>query len=369
VVVGAGPSGLATAIGLCSHGLSVQLVEAARRRQARIGETVPADIRTSLEELGTWTSFSNEGHLASKGNISAWGGPDLARQDSFLWPAGHGWHLDRLRFEQMLESRARDVGVPLSFGHRLAGLVPRQQGGFVVHTTGHAGPSAISTRTVVDATGRGAFVARRLGSKRLVHDRMACRYAFFAGTGRAGENATTLIEPMTLIESVEDGWWYATHVPGGGSLAAFFTSAHGFRLAGYADAAVWAGALRKTGHIAGVVGHATTSTTTGGVVVLTLHCLDRPAGLDWVAVGDAASSLDPLASAGIALALRDGLRTAAAIAAYLNGDGQALARQAAAVQRRFSRYLFERRAYYRLERRWRRSPFWRERSGLTTPPA
>src|SRR5207247_2461927 len=75
----------------------------------------------------------------------------------------------------------------------------------------------IHARVLVDATGRAAAVARRLGARRLCHDRLVCAYAVLDGE-RAEDG-------RSLVESCRDGWWYATPLPGGRALAGFFTDA------------------------------------------------------------------------------------------------------------------------------------------------
>jgi flavin-dependent dehydrogenase len=89
----------------------------------------------------------------------------------------------------------------------------------------------------------------------------------------------------------------------------------------------------------------------------------RYAGEGWLAVGDVASAFDPLASAGITLALRTAREAAEAIERHLEGETEALGEYAAAVRRRFAGYLIERREQYRAEPRWSGSAFWARRQG------
>jgi flavin-dependent dehydrogenase len=89
--------------------------------------------------------------------------------------------------------------------------------------------------------------------------------------------------------------------------------------------------------------------------------LDRVFGSNWVAVGDAACACDPIAAQGIHKALFDGLASAAAIADHLKGAADAFDAYQASVAGRFREYLRSRDYFYHLERRWRASPFWRNR--------
>ena len=82
---------------------------------------------------------------------------------------------------------------------------------------------------------------------------------------------------------------------------------------------------------------------------------------DWVAVGDSASSYDPLSGRGIFKALSQGKAAAQAIDARLRGDRATMDQYAAKIEREFEQYARQRRSYYSLEQRWRDQPFWQRR--------
>jgi flavin-dependent dehydrogenase len=86
------------------------------------------------------------------------------------------------------------------------------------------------------------------------------------------------------------------------------------------------------------------------------------AGPGWLAAGDAAAAYYPLTSHGIAAAIAGGWDAAHAVLAALDGDPAAADVYADRLRRSFTRYLNVRAAYYAMEERWPRSPFWRRRS-------
>ena len=69
-------------------------------------------------------------------------------------------------------------------------------------------------RMLVDATGRKAMLASRLGGKADVADRLIGAVSF-------SENSE--IAQWTLVEAVEDGWWYSVPLPGAGMVFAYMT--------------------------------------------------------------------------------------------------------------------------------------------------
>lgn len=90
--------------------------------------------------------------------------------------------------------------------------------------------------------------------------------------------------------------------------------------------------------------------------------LEPASGAGWLAVGDAASIFDPLSSQGIVKALRSGVYAGYAIAdRLLRGDDSGLTRYRRFVQVEFESYASLRADYYRAERRWPDSAFWRRR--------
>jgi flavin-dependent dehydrogenase len=354
VVVGAGPAGAATAIGLRRQGLSVTVLERSREPRFRIGETVPADLRPPLERLGAWEGFREQGHLASTGTASAWGSAQLMSSDALMQALGGGWHLDRARFDALLAREAGRQGADVRAGVRLVGIADGDAGEWSVHAAGPGDERAtIGASFLVDATGRAATVARRLGARRHCHDRLVCAHAVL-------EPERPAVDGRSLVESGEDGWWYGTPLPGQRALAGFFTDPGTCRRRAYSSPERWHDALRATRHVFRHLGCPPRPSRIA-LAASTPHCLDRPAGVDWLAVGDAAASYDPLASAGITLALRSGEEAAAAIALRRDGERAAPARYGRAVQERFTGYLLERRSLYALETRWPASPFWGRR--------
>jgi flavin-dependent dehydrogenase len=347
-IVGGGPAGLAAALRLRQHGLHVAVLERRAAPELRIGESVPADVRDPLRALGVWEPFQAQCHLASAGAMSAWGTSRLERADAFCSPLGGGWHLDRRRFEEMLAGEALRAGVGM---YRGAAVVAIDAAHRLVASGAGGQRRTFVAPVVIDATGRSATVARWLGARRVRHDRLVCAHATLAGGGRARA------ERRTLVEAVEDGWWYAAPLPDGRAVAALFSDVRTFRARAYRTAASWHAGLRGTTHIFGYVG-SPCAMPAPALAAVTPHCLDQPAGRDWIAIGDAAASLDPLASAGIALALRDGLEAADAVVRLHDGDRHALVNQARTVQRRFRRYLHDRRRLYALRHCWPHSDFW-----------
>jgi len=360
VVIGGGCAGCATALALARQGAArVLIVEAGNYAAVRIGETIPPDTRRVLHDLGVLLDFIAEAHEPSLGSCSSWGSDELGYNDFLFNPLGHGWHLERARFDAFLARKAAESGAELRTGTRIA-QVEGQGGGFRLRLTDDDGRNAIAeTRFVVDATGMRSSFARRLGAKRLFVDQLLCVMGYFelpdAGFSR-----------LTILEAVPYGWWYAAKLPNRRVAVAVASDAAIVKQAALHRRDGWLSHLAQTQHVSVALAGAL---PIGGSL---LTCaapsfrLDAAAGENWIAVGDAACAFDPISSQGIYKALNDGTEAARAIADCLAGKRETLDAYRAAVTERFEAYLENRNYFYRLEGRWPASAFWSRRRARTT---
>jgi flavin-dependent dehydrogenase len=351
-IVGGGPAGAAAALTLARLGVTVALLDAGRRHPP-LGETLPPAVRPVLDRLGLRATVDAEGYLPSVGSWSAWGGAEPWGHDFMFSRFGHGWHLDRRRFDALLREAARSAGALLAGNASVTASTPIAGGGFRLHL---ADGGEITARIVLDASGRGASFARQRGVKRRALDRMV------AIAGHVVRRADAEAEPAaTLVEATAEGWWYSAPLPQDRLVAVFMTDADIARTAG-ASAESWLDRLAAAPHTgaralrygAGLAGPPL-------IVPAASGRLERLGETDWLAIGDAAATQDPLSSEGILVAMESGLEGAAASARVLRGDREALAAAAARRETGWLGYLGQRDHYYDMERRWLDAPFWQRR--------
>lgn len=339
LVVGGGPAGCAAALALLAAGRPVTMLADDRRTRVPVGESLPPAARPLLRDLGLWDAFVAERHVPSPGNRSAWGTDTVADHQFLRDPNGHGWHLDRPRFDAFLRTCAATAGADV----RRAAVTAAEGNLGGVRLTVRGG-DVFGARLVVDATGRAAAVAGRLGARRRNDDALVAlvtRYAAAPGDADA----------RTLIEATPGGWWYTTLAGKGQRTVAFLTDADLPRPPDPITATTHLAALLAGGRPDGPSGRAPAS----GAML-------RPIlGNGWVAAGDAACSFDPLSSQGILTALFTGLMAGRAVAATLDGNDGALVAYAAQLRAVRAAYQRNHRMYYGRERRWPDNPFWRRR--------
>jgi flavin-dependent dehydrogenase len=91
--------------------------------------------------------------------------------------------------------------------------------------------------------------------------------------------------------------------------------------------------------------------------------LDRFGGDGWLAVGDAASTFDPVSSHGVFKALRSGILASYAVLDRLDGKAGWLDKYTLLHAREFDEYRKTWAAVYRREVRWPNETFWSRRIG------
>jgi flavin-dependent dehydrogenase len=356
VILGGGPAGTATALCLAQHApsLSLALVERSRYDQPRIGETLPPGGQRLLEHLGVWDEFCEQAHLAAYGTRSSWASAKCIDNDFIYSTLGDGWHLDRRRFDRMLCDAAQRRGAVVFSGTRVTAVDKAGTGEWLLPLDDRTRHELRAT-FVVDATGRLAWFAKRCGAASVTIDRLVGLFRLYRFPTAAAHPDT-----FTQVEPAEDGWWYGAALPHGRAAVAFMTDADLARRRQLKDVSAWQAALDQTEHTSAFVREAE---PLGGPAVhaASSRHLDQVTGSDWLAVGDAASTFDPLSSLGILKALQSGIFAAYAIADHLRGDPSGLKRYAGTVRQGFERYLHTREAFYFRETRWPDNPFWRRR--------
>jgi flavin-dependent dehydrogenase len=360
VVIGGGPAGAATALALARHdaGVRVAIAERSGYSAFRVGETLPPPARRLLERLGVWEGFPACGAIEAYGTRAAWGS-GLPREYPFvLSPYGHGWHVDRARFDAWLAGEAERAGAHVF--RRTRGLPAARRDGLwtVMAIEEGGGVRELRAGLIVDATGRHSRIARSCGARHLAADALV-------GVAMRLRIESARVDTYAEVEACQNGWWYTAAVPDGYLIAIFMTDADYLRRIPWRTADEWralaAGAPLTSARIADAA-----SVDPPQVFPASSQRLDVCAGDGWLAVGDAACTVDPLSSQGVMRALRSGIVAARTIDEHASGDRDALAAHHARVAKEFDAYLDTRRAYYAVEQRWPESPFWRARHESVT---
>ena len=359
IIVGGGPAGAALAITLARRGVRAAVLEARPCHEIKVGECIPPDTNPLLAKLGIKDGMREGGHLLLYGKRSVWGSDTVVEQDFLFGTNGPGWQLNRRNFEQQLSDRARAEGVDFCHGHRLISCSFENRR-WSLNVSTPEGKKEIAADFIVDATGRPALVARQIGASHIRYDKLIAVVAEMKSPSPREQQ-----DGFTTVEAVASGWWYAAHLPESILSVLYLTDSDLIDHKTICGISGWRTELEKTRYIRDYVGETDGSfLSTPRIISASSLRLDRVVGERWLAVGDAATAYDPLASYGISSALGAGFYGGHAVADYLAGSNSALESYCGILDQSYARYLFMRWEHYRLEQRWPDEPFWRRRHAL-----
>jgi flavin-dependent dehydrogenase len=223
-----------------------------------------------------------------------WGG--VSRFQSFGRDASGPWRgfqVSRPAFDAMLLARARAAGATIVQPCRALGL--RLEGERVTSVMTEIGP--VSSRFVVDATGRSHWIARRLRIRQPAHSpRLIARYGYARGSCPERDAAPALVGDA-------NGWVWTARI--GASLYQWI------RVTTIDDRpdAAW-----LPDELCGLVPF---GPTRGADV--TWRIAERVASGNWFMVGEAAAVLDPTSSHGVLKAMLSGIAAAHLIDGVMAG--------------------------------------------------
>lgn len=359
IIVGGGPAGAALAITLARRGARAVVLEARSGPGIKVGECIPPETNPLLEKLGIKDRMSRGDHLLLYGKRSVWGSDSVVEQDFLFGVNGPGWQLNRRKFEQQLSDAARAEGVDFHYGHRLISCsLEKQRWSLSVNTP--EGKKEMEADFIVDATGRPARLARQAGANHIRYDKLIAVVAEIKASSNSEQQ-----DAFTTVEAVASGWWYSARLPGGALSVLYLTDSDLIDHKTICQINCWQAELEKTRYIRNYVSETGgTFLSPPGIISASSLRLDAVTGERWLAVGDAATAYDPLASYGISSALGAGFYGGHAVADFLAGSTSALDTYRGILDQSYARYLFMRWEHYKLEQRWPDEPFWQRRHTL-----
>jgi flavin-dependent dehydrogenase len=357
IVIGGGPSGSICARRLAARGHRVALFEKRTERRSSPLETCTPRTRLTIE-AACGCAMPSDVATPLEGFWSAWGTADFEQMSFGFWQAVPGAVFQRTALDAWLLHQAERVGAVVYRGcqviagywngrtwsvkFRCGDVCETMDACFVVEAAGALGRSPVQPSTA-----------------RYFFDNLICLSAMTSCLTRTASFAG--------VEACSSGWWYTADIGTRDLTISFFTDADlspaKMRNALFCDA------LQQTIHIRQLMGASS------------IACRVKPVGCRtsirnqiwrdcWLAIGDAARTIDPLSGGGVARAITDGVDAADAISIALTRSDFGPLR-AFAVQRANSFFdnLEVQREYYSRESRWQVSEFWRRRTEPLSGPS
>ncbi|MBL4710050.1 MAG: NAD(P)/FAD-dependent oxidoreductase, partial [Flavobacteriales bacterium] len=354
--IGGGPAGAITALVLSRLKYDVVLLEASAGPVQKIGECLSPNILSLLRKLEL-EHLLNTGHKRSYGNRAIWGSDQILDQDFISSVYGAGTHINRQQFEDSLAQEARKSGVNWQYNFSV-GSVEKEGPQWVITSKDKQISEPIFADFLVDASGRRAFVGRSQGQKRENIDNLVGVTAIL--------DDCKVEDSFTLIEAVESGWWYSAGLPNDRLVVSFMTDSDLVNEVEANKLEAWLKMLQELTFTK----QRTSNLFTKDFKLDTLKLevkqasssrLQEITGENWLCVGDAACTYDPLSSYGITAAMGSAYYAACAINDHLNGKNDALKAYTFLMDKMYANYLSVTQQAYLAEQRCPSSTFWKRR--------
>jgi flavin-dependent dehydrogenase len=288
LVIGGGPAGCAAATLLVRLGHRVTLQSKPPLAAPSLGESIPPSTQKLFDTLGMQQRIDAAGFVRATGNTAWWGG-DEPRVEYFA-DGARGWQVTTTALEVILREAAAAAGVHIVDTRvDIATMQP------------HA------ATFILDCSGRSGVLARR---RRLrLYDGL--QTIALVGLWRS-DRFEVPDATHTLIESYEGGWiWSVPRSETERFVAAMVDPRTSHLSREAASEAIYRNEIRKAPHLQRLVATATLIDGPRGWDASMYHA-SRYVDDNVLLVGDAASFIDPLSSAGIKKALASGWLAAVA---------------------------------------------------------
>lgn len=361
VILGGGPAGLAAAISIRERlKLSVLVVERQDFSSERVGENCPPQTILLLKQLGVAREFYRDGHQTCPGYASVWGRSSVGYNDFIVNPMGPSWRLNRARFDRMLAQRAQALGAELITSTRFLECEPSVDSlqPHRLHLLPRQSETALSISAgfVIDASGFKAVFAQALGIHKQVDDEL------FA-TVRFAEVRNGHSSQQVHLEAIPQGWCYHTALPEQRLVSMMVTEKELLPALREDEYQGFESALRNTSFIGPRLQQLELENPRYQIFPIRSGRLPVVEGDNWMAIGDAALSFDPVSAQGIYKALSQGLAVADKVEQW-SLEQRTDRSFSALIDQHYAMYRTNRAHVYSLERRWPQATFWLGRQGL-----
>lgn len=364
LIIGGGIAGCIAAIALADD-YKITLIDKLSEPVERIGESLAPAAQRILRQLRILNHLDpiSEQQLFIKnlGMQSYWGSDQVHFVDHLRNPDGLGLNLNRKAFECYLRKIASQKGVECIWPTKLyrSSYVDSAWEITTKSEDKKKTTHQIKSRFVIDATGRQSQFAKSLGIKRIHYDKLI---TCWASMPNVTENK------MSTISACDSGWWYSAVIPNNRRVLAFQTDSDLIERGVFKNLDSFLLLAKNDSVIAKILNETNGEITFHGTSSANSTRLEQVAGRQWVALGDATVSFDPLSSQGMFYAMASGMLLKAMITRFdiissLNEHNLAQFQNEYSrhTNEVWSHYIHQKNLYYCQEMRWKESPFWKRR--------
>ncbi|HEX8492922.1 MAG TPA: FAD-dependent oxidoreductase [Pyrinomonadaceae bacterium] len=319
-IIGGGPAGAAAAIHLAARGAHVLLAEQKKFPRAKLcGEFISPECLTHFERLGVAEQMREAGGASLTETIFySRSGTGINVPSEWFGAGGvAALGLSRAEMDARLLRRVRETGVEVLEEAQAVGLLMSERGVRGVRLKTNEGVRLVEASVSIDATGRSRILARRVETdkRNSSEEKKRARLVAFKAHLEGAKNEAGHCE----IYFYRGGYGGLSSIENGLSNLCFIASARDVRACGGDPERVMREIIATNRRAAETL---SASRVCSGWLAVSLDGFGRrrlipAAGL--LAIGDAASFIDPFTGSGMLMALESGELAAEVISRHLHG--------------------------------------------------
>ncbi|HEX8899258.1 MAG TPA: FAD-dependent oxidoreductase, partial [Chthoniobacterales bacterium] len=314
IIAGGGPAGASAAIHLAARGARVLLVEQKKFPRPKLcGEFISPECAGHFERLGVANQMRAAGPATLTATVFyARSGKSVRVPSSWFAASGVALGLSRAEMDERLLRRAAAAGAQILEEASATNVIIDRQTVCGLRVKPGPGETSFRAAVTIDATGRNQTLTRRVNPLPVRHERRSM-VAFKA------HFETTKVEPGACeIYFYRGGYGGLSSIEGGLSNLCFIASARDVRACGADADRVMREVVCQNERAAFTLGSAQLSSS-WLAVSLEGFGSGSVAPMDGLlAIGDAASFIDPFTGSGMLMALQSGEVAAATIIDFLD---------------------------------------------------
>ena len=311
-VAGGGPAGCSAAICLALKGHRVVLFEKERFPRFHIGESLLSTANDAFATLGVTDRIEAACFPAKLG----------ARLYTHDGQSGRGvdftvvrqvtraqtYQVCREKFDLILMDRAREVGVEVREGHRVAACEFDADAATLDFTSDESGGGRVRVRALVDASGKQGLMARKLGLRK--DEPLLANIAIFSHYSGVPRIEGDRPDDIRLVARSDSGWFWLIPISSElMSVGVVLPRNRYMQLPHGSPEAMLDAAIADTPVIAEMMRNAKRAWPVR-VEKDFSYSSSTYAGDRWILAGDAGSFLDPVFSSGVSIAMESGIEAA-----------------------------------------------------------
>ncbi len=312
VILGGGPAGSTVATLLAQAGQQVVVLEKEHFPRYHIGESLLPATVSIFERLGVHKAI-RESSVLKPGGVWLYGSREVAGDftkyddQATFKKTPYSYLVDRAIFDKILLDRSSECGADVRYGHEVVDLIQRDGrviGVTAVDESGHI--AEYRGRLVIDATGLGAVIGRRLKLRQpTINQRMGI-YAQY----RAEPIHQDAINGWFLGQMFYDGWTWLINLPDDTISVGVVLPVERFRQIKSTPAELLDRMVRENDLLRTAMTSNPERVSEVRVTGNMGNSSSQLAGDGWVMVGDAGFFIDPCYSSGVHVAMESGTMAA-----------------------------------------------------------